>query len=176
MLISATASAKSLYMERECFNARNGETYFCKIYDDMSAEIINDYELMLTKTVELPGGKTDADKYIKQLKSDKNYDKVVASGISSISPEFKDTYTFSNGKKQSYIHRGMKQYSVYVDGKKVSYLKVVPVIRKSGPHKLGSNEYKLGTNKVSGKYAYNQLRFATDKACAQATGTVHTSK
>jgi hypothetical protein len=150
---SAVASANVL-LERELVNAYNGESYTCRINQDSTTEIINEGVSVLKVKIPFQTTSKKIQGWIKDMKADADFSKVKGDskrGISSLKPQ----------KITQYVHRGLKQYSLYDGGKKVVYYKLVGYLPKNNKSKPGSLEYKIQSR-------YKELRGQTDVVCKTA--------
>jgi hypothetical protein len=146
LFVSLSVSAEVL-LERELSNARNGETYVCRIHSDMQTELINEGQSVGKFPTKLDSSEENVKKWISEIKK---------MATAKLQPR-----VFYN-----YVHRGTKVYSVYNGGKKVPYYKLAAHrqrITKSAA-KMGSIEHKVANDKSN----VQRLRGQTDVACKDA--------
>jgi len=178
-ILPLLSSAEEVILERELFNARNGESYVCKLWrptaeeikkgaspEKLSAEIINDGTSLGLGHTRFQSNKTLM--WIDDMKKMPSAQKVTgAQGIEALPGENikSDRYSRSH-KVKKFLHRGVKQYSVYDNGKKVPFYKMVTKqlrSRRNGKSVWQSVEYKISEG--DNKSLYNQLRGQADVAC-----------
>lgn len=135
-------------LERELFNARNGESYICQIQSDGTTEIINDGVSMGKFPTQFATTAANVKKWMEELKS--------------LSVDQK-TLPLSTKNISQYTQRGLKQYSIYSGTNKITYYKLQ---QKQGSKKsvslTGSVELKVKNVNE------NRLRGQTDIACKNA--------
>ncbi len=142
------ASADVL-IERELFNARNGETYVCKLHDNLQTELVNEGVSVGSFASELSSTPENIKKWVTELKALSKNNKL---------PMQSKVIT-------KYTHRGLKQYSVYSGKNKIPFYTLQGNPMKTRKSKLGSLERQA--KESSGNV--NRLRGQVDYACKMAT-------
>lgn len=143
-----------LLVEREMFNARNGESYVCKIHSDMKTELVNEGISVGKFNTELTTTESNFKKWLTELKAQAKGNK----------------FDVETKKISQYTVRGFKRYSVYNGKSKLSFytLQQAGAAKVKGKKKakavLGSVESKVKNDNAN----VQRLRGQTDEACKKA--------
>lgn len=136
-------------VEREIYNARNGESYVCKIHSDMQTELVHEGYSVGKFQTELSSNPENFNQWIGDLKAlAKN-----------------NSFPMESKSIAKYVHRGLKQYSVFAGEKKMTFYTLKQFKPKTRRAKLGSIEHMVKADKG----AVQRVRGQTDFACKQAT-------
>lgn len=153
VLITPLFANAEVILERELFNARNGESYVCKIHSDANkfkTELINEGISVGKFDTEFEASSDNVQKWVKELKAQANKS---------------NKFPMESKAITQYAQRGLKQYSLYNGGKKMSYYTLQQYKPKGKKTKLGSIEYKVKNDNSN----VQRLRGQTDIACKKAT-------
>jgi hypothetical protein len=142
-LLFVNSAWSAVLLERELYNARNGESHVCRIHDDNTTEILNEgVSQVRTATVfEASEGKVMS--WLEELKASAKSGKMDLKEITQ------------------YVHQGVKTYSFYKGSEKISYYQLEKLKSRT---KIGSIERKVSNDKGN----VQRLRGQTDLACKNA--------
>ncbi len=151
-LFFVNSAFSAVLLERELYNARNGETHVCRIHDDGTTEIIN--EGVSAGRSETIFGSKDSNVmgWLEELKA-----------VSSAKGAKMDIKEITQ-----YVHQGLKVYSFYKGSEKFEYYRLAKLKVASGSKKTGSVEHKISNDKGN----VQRLRGQTDLACKNAISKI----
>lgn len=136
-------------IERELFNARNGESYVCKLHSDMQTELVNEGISVGKFSTELSSTPENLKKWVGEMKAlSKN-----------------NSFPLESKVISQYAHRGYKKYSVYSGSKKMTFYTLKHHKPKGKRAKLGSMEQQAKASNGN----VQRLRGQADYACKMAT-------
>lgn len=147
--VLSSPSLAGVLLERELFNAINGEHYVCRIHDNMQTEIINEGQSVGSFPTKFTSADNNVKSWMSALKAQSSNAKMIK----------KITY--------EYILRGTKVYSVYDGNKKIPYYTLNTYVDRGGnkqKERLGSIESKVKNDNGN----VQRLRVQTDEACKNA--------
>lgn len=149
VLISCPVIAGAdVLIERELFNAYNGESYICKIHSDLQTELVNEGISVGKFATELSSSPENFKKWIDDLKAlSKN-----------------KTFSMESKTISQYAHRGLKQYSVFAGSKKMTFYTLKQHKPKARKAKLGSIEHQVKNDNGN----VQRVRGQADYACKMA--------
>lgn len=146
-LLFVNSAWSAVILERELYNARNGETHVCRIHDDNTTEILSEGVSQARTATVFQSSQNNVNTWLDELKDASKSGKMDMKVITQ------------------YVHRGEKTYSFYNGSEKVAYYKL-------GHHKsrtqAASIEHKLSNDKGN----VQRLRGQTDLACKNAMSKI----
>lgn len=154
LIIAPMFANAELLVEREMFNARNGENYVCKIHSDMKTELVNEGISVGKFNTELSTTEANFKKWLNELKSQAKDNK----------------FALESKTYEGYTVRGFKRYSLYNGKSKLPFYSLQPAIKKNakGKKKATMAKGSLETKVKNDNSNVNRVRGQTDGACKKA--------
>lgn len=148
ILLMPLLSQATPLLERELFNARNGETYVCQIHEDLQTELFHEGLSVGKFSTEFTTSSEKVKSWVAELQKSASQNR----------------FSLTTKVIKNYIHRGFKNYSLYKNTTKMSFYQLAQ--HQSPSRGTKSTQWGSLEKQARGKSTLvQQLRGQVDEAC-----------